>query len=113
MAGAPVRTRRLFGPTTPVPATTTLAYTVPDERTAIIRGLFIDNLTAVANLAVLFINGTTNTDECWRGSIPGNTTVEIPDSIVLNPGDTLYIRASVGSATSFTGFGSLLDGAPE
>lgn len=102
----------MFGPVTPAAATTTLAYTVPDDRTAIIRGLFIDNLTAVANLAVLFINGTTNADECWRGSVPANTTIEIPDSIVLNPGDELYIRASLGSASSFTAFGSLLDGAP-
>lgn len=112
MAGAPVRSRRFFGPVVLVAATATLLYTVPAGRTAIFHAVLVMNTGIAAAFADLRVNGAANVDRIWLTSVPATETVDLYDRIILGPGDELWGRTAVGATMAMSGYGSLLDGAP-
>lgn len=121
-----VRSRRLWGPTKITVATYVAVYTVPADRTAVVRTVafyMYGNVTPTA--AALAVNVGDQDHIIWRADlIPSrsmaaavqNTVSALNpqplwDSIELDPGDVLYAQISSGTLIT-TGFGSLLDGAP-
>lgn len=107
-----VRSRRFFGPTT-LGATTAILYTVPAERTAVVRTLTLVNRSAGAVLAVITLNGGASSEGLAYVSLPTQTSTVLTADLVLNPGDVLRGFATAAGAVAVAAFGSLLDGAPE
>lgn len=107
-----VRTRRVLGPVT-LGLTVTTLYTVPAERTLIIRSTDVHNRLPTAQVWVLYVNGSTSADVVASGSLAGQTSLNVPAYRVLNPGDTLRGNANIINALGVTVYGSLLFGAPE
>lgn len=112
-----VRSRRVFGPTAAGINVDTVLYTVPADRTLILKTLLVCKTSSTndADFA-LRVNGTSSGLSIWE-SVPltGITTWQIPggEELILNPGDTLHIRwRGTTNVVRVTGMGSLLDGAP-
>lgn len=112
MSILPVRSRRFFGPIALVAATNTDLYTVEDERTAIFHAITIVNNTVTAAILQLRVNGNLAADNVFIATMPGSSSADLIDRIILNPGDVLSARSQVGTTVSIAGFGSLLNGAP-
>lgn len=108
-----VRSRRFFGPTKIATAGAVVLYTVPADRTALIRTLVLANGTAAATgLTYLLVNGSSGADNAvWVGTVGANSVTFVTADLILNPGDVLrgYVTSS---ACQFSAFGSLLDGPP-
>lgn len=107
-----VRSRRVLGPTTLGLSVVTL-YTVPADRTLLIRSHDVHNRLVTAQVWVLYVNGTTSADVIASGSLAGQTSIHFDAVRILNPGDTLRGNANIINALAVTVYGSLLDGAPE
>lgn len=107
-----VRSRRLFGPTS-LPTTPGILYTVPAGRTAILRSCRLTNRLLTNEPFALFVNGTLTSTAVFLGTIPGQTSVEAFDELVLNPGDVLRGSTVLANAGVAIGSGSLLLGEPE
>jgi hypothetical protein len=108
-----VRSRRLFGPTLALALNAgTALYTVPPGRTAIIHTLWMPNFGG-NSLVTITVPSFDQNHEIWQGIVPSQGTTVFANKIILNPGDTLW-GSAVGAVPSilFTGFGSLLLGAP-
>jgi hypothetical protein len=104
--------------TTPAGTTTTVAYTVPAGRTAIIRRWSLTNRSSAAREAYIGVRrgGTTVTVQL-AASLASDTTMGQPDdNLVLNPGDALvFVSATPSGATGLMHWfasGSLLEGEP-
>lgn len=112
---APVRSRRLWGPTTIAGLATVSVYTVPGDRVAIVRSQTLSNLAPAAAQYTVRIDpaGAGAAAIVWHGTVPGLGSVSIPYMIV-EEGDQITVTntAGAGQMTS-AGFGSLLDGDPE
>lgn len=108
----PVRSRRFFGPVALAAATSTTVYTVPDDRTAIVRALTFASTNVAASGVQLRLNGDTSGDIIWIGTVATGSTVDLYDLVILNPGDVLIARSSL-IGINVSAFGSLLNGEPE
>lgn len=108
----PVRSRRLWGPTTITQAGLVL-YTVPADRTAVVRQIVVTSVSGVVERVTLRVNGSSGVPTLARWDLAAGQTVTLAN-VVLNPGDTLHAVAQNATLlTSCSGFGSLLEGAPE
>lgn len=94
------------------PAAPAILYTVPGGRTAIFRSLYVANVGVAASLPFLWVNGVALANIVWVGQVPAFTTLPLQDDLILNPGDVLRGQVGAGGLIQFSGFGSLLDGAP-
>ena len=115
-----VRSRRLFGPTGNVTNTNLVVFTVPADRTAVVRSLLVANLhptTAYTFTLKLDPAGTTGiTILIPQQVLPANGVYWLPDELVLNPGDGLILHTPAATPTGLlyaSAFGSLLAGVPE
>lgn len=79
-----------------------------------IRSLFVTNIGTVDNEARLLLNSAAGTPRIWNGLVLARTT-QIVGTLTLDPGDQLRFTVNTvgGSQVNWTGFGSLLLGAPE
>lgn len=93
-----VRTRRLAGPTYLTVATDVLIYTVPADRTAIIKDVVFTNSSATDTPAELGIGGTGNGKTIWKTSVVGASSgVAQLRYLVLQEGELLYAKAGTGN----------------
>lgn len=111
-----VRSRRLFGPVTAAPnGVHHTLYTVPVDRTAVVRGFTLLNYSASAlTFLQLSIDSGSGPLPFWVfTTVAQGTTHAFPDELVLNPGDTVKMfYEPAGGAPYVLGTGSLLLGAP-
>lgn len=106
-----VRSRRLFGPTAVTSSTAVSLYTVPADRTARFSLVSIACTAGAGGNYALRINSSTGNNVRFSGTSPA-LTEEVLVGMVLNPGDVLWAVIPASHTITFTGFGSLLDGAP-
>lgn len=107
----PVRSRRLFGVTTVNAGLSSLLYSVASGRTAIIRSVLVRTGSGIAVPWELRLSS--GGAPLWQGSSTANTPAVVP-YFILNPGDQLWgFNGGAVQALQFSGFGSLLLGAPE
>ena len=111
-----VRSRRLMGPTLITSnRTLTARYTVPADRTAIIKTLAITNTDTVnAQGMYVRLNGTSGAASRFIGyfEIAKNSSVVLEHEIILNPGDFIALTPSPHDIIVWTLMGALLEGAP-
>lgn len=107
-----VRSRRLFGPTQ-LSTSLTVIYTVPADRTAIVRTTWLYNQSASPVTVLLTVNGTGVADRLANLEVPAQRERVLLGDLVLNPGDVLRGAASVAGVANILMAGSLLLGAPE
>jgi hypothetical protein len=113
-----VRSRLHAMGTTPAGTTTAVAFTVPAERTAIVRRWsFTNRSSASREMYVGVRRGGSNVTVHLGQSIPPDTTMGFADdNIVLDPGDALvFVSVTPAGATGnmhWYASGSLLEGAP-
>lgn len=107
----PVRSRRLFGVTTVGPGLSSLLYSVASGRTAIIRSVLVRTGSGVAVPWELRLSS--GGQAMWQGSSTSSSPALVP-YFILNPGDQLWgFNGAAVQNVQFSGFGSLLLGAPE
>lgn len=87
-------------------------FTCPVGRTAVFRSVFVVNALNVGNVQALSVNGTGAGHEVWRATVGGGLSVKALDYLVMVPGDTLINVGAGATALDWSGFGSLLLGAP-
>lgn len=109
---ATVRSRRFFGPVVLAAGSTSILYTVPANRVAIIRSIWAYNPGGASSALSLTVNGATAADIVFRQLVPALGSIETPPEMILDPGDVLRGSAGTISAIHVIGFGSLLDGPP-
>lgn len=90
-----------------LPATSTLAYTVPAGLQGELTSVQLVNVTATAATARIdrVPSGGTDaaTEEIYNGSVAADSTVDaLSASVALNPGDTLYVSASAAATIDAT-----------
>lgn len=111
-----VRSRFLGHAVDPGIGVTVVLFTVPVDRTAVVRRWSIVSRAATATRGVLSVRTGGLSVNVWRGVIPADTTVAEPDTnLVLGPGDELRYLTLPGETTSslhVSAFGSLLVGPP-
>lgn len=108
-----VRSWRVFGPVRAPAAVATALYTVPADRTLILRSLVV--YAAVGATAYyLLLNGVSGLTHGLDGprTLAAGARQVYQEDWVLNPGDVLYAYNNNANAYVYTGFGSLLLGAP-
>lgn len=103
-----VRSRRLFGPITIGPGAGSNVYTVPADRTTVVRSLTIAAVGATNVPWTVSVSGVV----AIRGTTGSGATSSLP-YLVLNPGDVLRVNNvdAVGTIAA-TGSGAELLGAP-
>lgn len=108
----PVRSSVLFDNSLGTNIVKTL-WTVPAERTAIIKDLSIGAGGSVASTVQLFIQGETGADRLvWRAVLQPSTCVDLHGLFwVIDSGRSIKSVSTGGG--SIIGFGALLDGAAE
>lgn len=112
-----VRSRRIVGPQL-VTNSAALLFTVPADRTLIVRQLSIHNSSSTLNQRVrLHVNGATTVFRWLRtADMAPLDVLQLEGWWAFNPGDTIQGTAEIsysGSTGPYaTLFGSLLDGAP-
>lgn len=62
---------------------------------------------------LITLNGSTSADVLQYVTVAAQSSGLVTAALVLNPGDVLRAHATAATAIALTGFGSLLDGAPE
>lgn len=122
----PVRSTRVWGPSKFTDTNYHSVYTVPSDRTLILRTVTFYNASGTTNPFILACNGGDIDHVVWRkqvvsartgiAAIQNGTELGIAqdvleDVMVFNPGDVLYVQGS-GQPYVSAGFGTLLDGAP-
>lgn len=111
-----VRSRHLGYWSGPPSASWQVVYTVPTDRTAIVRMLAVSNRSGAALTFALRVRRGAATPIFWNqvGLADLSTSVFPSSELVLNPGDVLEVQAT-GSGTSNAivhAAGALLEGAP-
>ena len=121
-----VRSRRVWGPTKVTTTNYTLVYTVPANRTLVLRSVTFYNGTGADNPFILACNGSdidhvvlrevilsarTSPALAQSGLNSGMPKSLVAQELIFNPGDTLYVQCTTAGYVT-AGFGSLLDGAP-
>lgn len=105
----PVRSKRLFGPVNVGTGNFTV-YTCPAGETALLKDITIFNQAAVTNVVALRLNGNTQNQTIEGVTVGGGGSVVLSGRfIVLHPGDTLRVQATVASI-NITGYGAELEG---
>lgn len=107
-----VRSRRVFGPTLLTLVGTAL-YTVPADRTLVLRTVTLYNRSAAGSVAFLAVNGITGFEVVLRRAPAAQNDADPAPTLIFNPGDVIYGWCTALNAVIATGFGSLLQGAPE
>lgn len=109
----PVRSRRLFL-ATGVGTSNVTAYTVPADRTAVLKTLSISNTAALANTLFLQSNASGSFQDYGAvAAIPGSGGLEVVNLfMVWHPGEVIRVRAA-NSGLNIYASGALLFGAPE
>jgi hypothetical protein len=84
-------------------AGSTLIYTVPAGKRAIVKSVVVANEAAAANhvsFSIVFGGGTGGFFACQPTASPGaGDTVYLLPWIVMNPGDELHVTVAVNSAS--------------
>lgn len=109
-----VRSRRLWGGTRLTVGAYQVIYTVPADRTAVVRTIFMCNVSGSASWPVsLRINSSTGVGLLFERTLAPSETYLL-EGVILNPGDVLRGRSNAASTPGIDcfGFGSLLLGAP-
>jgi hypothetical protein len=93
-----------------IPDTLTTVYTVPAEKTLIVRNMTVCNLTGIAKTVdiVVLPSGESISNQHYyikNMAIDGNTTKVFDTRLVLESEDALQIKASETGALSFHAFG--------
>jgi hypothetical protein len=111
-----VRSRFLGYAIDPGIGVTVVLFTVPAERTAIVRRWSCVHRGATATKGVLSVRTGGISVNVWRGIVGAETTVaEMDTNLVLGPGDELRwltLPGETSSALHVAATGSLLVGAP-
>lgn len=97
-----------------VTSSTLVAYTVPDDRTLIIRRISLCDVNGTGGFTVTtFLNGSALIQTVRRTDpVPAAGAFEFGEDWILNPGDSIRMQASVTNKVTVTIYGSLLEGAP-
>jgi len=105
----PVRSKRLWGPTT-VGVSGAVLYTVPAGETALVKTISIVNTFAVNNNFSLYLGTINPANLIFEASIDEANSLLLPGLfIVAHPGET--IRGQAGNASCIVaGFGAELEG---
>lgn len=106
-----VRSRRIAGPVLSSGAGVT-AYTVPADRTAIVKELWLYNNGGGVTTAHISINGTASAQRIWTTPVNAASDARRASELTLNPGDTIHVLDTVGTNCRLWLFGALLEGAP-
>lgn len=106
-----VRSRRLAGPVLSS-AVGVLAYTVPNDRTAIIKEVWLYNNGGGVTTAHISVNGLNSAQRIWSTPVNAGSDARRASELTLNPGDTISVLDTVGTNCRLWLFGALLDGAP-
>jgi hypothetical protein len=102
---------RLVNPQQLTTSASTALYTVPGGKSAIIKQIVITNTTSTPATFTFYINGSTVDKALFSNtSVPGNDSLVINLSQVLNPSDTINALASAGTTLNITVSGVLNDG---
>lgn len=90
-----------------------VVYTVPADRTALIRTITMSNLAAVAQHAVVTVDRGSGTRRLVQAVIPANESYVLDAPVALDEGDIVQcFNQSAGGSIDFYGGGSLLLGDP-
>lgn len=106
-----VRSRRFFGPTAVTSSTAVLLYTVPAARTARFSLITVACSVGAGGNYALRVNASTGANIRFTATAAG-VTEECLQGLILNPSDELWCVIPASHTVNFSGFGSLLDGAP-
>lgn len=109
-----VRSRRLGGPTFLTVTTDVLIYTVPADRTALIKSVSIANNSAGSAAIRVGIGGTGTGAVILRTGTVAATSglVLVGLDLVAMPGEAVYVAASVANALTVSLHGAQLLGTP-
>lgn len=104
-------TYKVLGQSAPADTNNAALYTVPTGKSAIISAIHVANVTGAAVNARLFVqvNGATaavGNAIAYDVSIAANSVFALSEGITLAAADVISVRSSVGSALTFTLFGS-------
>lgn len=107
-----VRSRKFFNPTALTVAPLVL-YTVPADRTAIVKSLWLVNTTTTQRVFNLCINAHIQSQALyWQNTLGALGTYLVPLAFVLNPGDQLIGSCTTANTMNVAAFGALLNGVP-
>lgn len=105
-----VRSRRILGPVV-LPVVAAVIYTVPADRTLLIRTCTFFNNTAVPQTTRVGTSASAANSVYWVALPAGPVIAVFTHQVILNPGDQLWGLSTTGVSVCHL-FGSLLDGAP-
>lgn len=110
----PVRSRRLAAGTAPASALTAI-YTVPADRVAIVKNVFLEIATGGAGVVTLSVGlngGVGVIVYTTTGPVAGPVPQFWPEWVALNETDQLRISTAAGITVDYWVSGALLDGDP-
>lgn len=95
-----------------VPVATTTLYTVPPDRTLIVRSLTLANVGAVTETFNIRIGAGGTGTIIYTAPLASAASINLQLYLILNPTEVLRANSTLGLGLQIAGFGSLLQGAP-